>query len=270
MVVRFASELPGEPGAWLDASYRSLLRRWRLDSFGLSGSWKFLHHFGFCTTAAGFAERAWGRIRVYHNERIQEHRKAMTRGSIADEGVLNEKAISCPVPGGVARHHRFDRSEHRRVVYCYVEFDFVAHDDADSTAFPFAGASGSFICESGYREGSNWVRESTWLVAEDLPNSRKVDRVLCAEFQAITALCLRLQEHFCVENHVEADDAAAAVFRRSLLAGSVYLFATGVSCISCLGALRQFQQLFPGAACSLHMEEWWPNIHPDGPPRVLH
>jgi len=151
-------------------------------------------------------------------------------------------------------------------MYCCVEFGLWAPRAGgragaeEEVVCAESGLSGCFVSESGYR-GDDSVRTSSWLVAEDLPHSQRVDRVLCCEFQALTALCSRLEEHAAVESEVEAEDPGTAAALRAEVGGAVRLLTTGVSCASCIGAMRQFQQLFPGVALSVEMKDWWPHVH---------
>merc|ERR1712203_543679 len=101
------------------------------------------------------------------------------------------------------------------------------------------GLRGDLVFESGFA-GDDSVRTSGWLVAEDLPHSQRVDRVFCSEFQALTELCRRLEEHSGAQEDFEAEDPALAAAQRAGLRGEARLLTTGAPCASCLGALCQF------------------------------
>jgi len=72
-----------------------------------------------------------------------------------------------------------------------------------------------------------------WLRAFSLPNSSHVDRTRCAEFQVLVELC-----------RLFAPEATMPKPQPSVV-GVLLVFTTTSPCLSCLGAIRQFQLLFP-------------------------
>jgi len=80
-------------------------------------------------------------------------------------------------------------------------------------------------------------RPSSILRAFRLPNSAKVDRKLCAEFQVLSELCSLFSG---AEEKTPPGE--------SHLVGVLSLFTTTSPCCSCLGALAQFRLLFPEVA----------------------
>merc|ERR1712032_1106560 len=174
------------------------------------------------------------------------------------EDALSEAAAFSHLPNARPR----PRLAARRVVYCYVEYQLSA---PEVEAGPL---SGSLVFSSGF-EGDDSVRASSWLIAADLPHSQRVDRVFCCEFRTLTALCCLLAEHAQLQEDFEVEDLAEAALSRGRISGEAHLFTTGVSCVSCVGAMQQFRQLFPGISISIEMQEWWPHVDVDPLGRVL-
>lgn len=106
-------------------------------------------------------------------------------------------------------------------VYCYCEFALQPAGSAEMSGILVKEYS--FL---GTRAGKSGLLWSTVLPINEL-----VDRSLCAEFQALSELCDRL------------DDVG-----RRQVTGHVSLLTTGASCLSCVNAFRQFLSLFPGVA----------------------
>lgn len=101
-----------------------------------------------------------------------------------------------------------------------------------------APLKGSFVKENrfhgeGTRAGCAGLLRS-WV----LPISGVVDRSLCAEFQALSELCDRLDA---------AQKEPQATLAQEVLKGSgtVCLWTSSASCLSCVRAMRQFRRIFP-------------------------
>ncbi|CAE8614045.1 unnamed protein product [Polarella glacialis] len=128
-------------------------------------------------------------------------------------------------------------------VFAYVEYDAVL------AAAPAAGedfgshVDGQLLWESGTQGGRQQAHfmtagAFTWLEPLRLPNSGHVDRSRCAEFQALSELCAVLAPRAQQPGPQE-------------VVGVVSLFTTISPCLSCLGAIRQFQLFFPEVALEL-------------------
>mmetsp|Transcript_7356 Transcript_7356/g.22483 ORF Transcript_7356/g.22483 Transcript_7356/m.22483 type:complete len:309 (+) Transcript_7356:276-1202(+) len=249
----FAQALPHTPSCWFYGSYRWLLSDLGTDNFGLWGSRRLLTRLGFGLPTPQFLSRAWPRIVSHIDEQRAKEAVAdvgvealeATHGGAGEGGVDGVQPLR-PHPSG------------KRIMYCFAEFDFRAPEGAEPA--DTQGLHGALVFESGFH-GDDAVRASSWLVAEDLPHSQRVDRVHCCEFQALTALCQRLEEGVAAEAEIEAGNQEEAAAWRAQVGGAVLLLTTGVSCLSCIGAMRQFQQLFPGVSVDIAMQDWWPHAH---------
>merc|ERR1712228_903119 len=118
-------------------------------------------------------------------------------------------------------------------IFSFIEYD--VHLEAPTHTTEIGGSSNPFhghiFSESGYNSFSPAGRVTSMLHAFRLPNSAHVDRTLCAEFQLLGELC--------------AIFSPGGIGPRSDVVGVVSLFTTSSPCMSCLGAIRQFQILFP-------------------------
>merc|ERR1711920_1089656 len=78
----------------------------------------------------------------------------------------------------------------------------------------------------GMRSGPDWISPTS------LPFNHLVDRSLCSEYQLLSRVC---------------EELAGAVSGEAWRAtrGWLWLFVTGAPCLSCVGAMRQFQLLLP-------------------------
>lgn len=123
-------------------------------------------------------------------------------------------------------------------VFGYAEYDVVLVGAAPTGARPAQAphVSGHLFCECGYHPSATVAQRRPWLHAFQLPNSSHVDRTLCAEFQILAELCSILAP--------EGGDHVP----RATAVGVLSLFTTTSPCMSCLGAIRQFQLLFPEVA----------------------
>lgn len=101
-----------------------------------------------------------------------------------------------------------------------------------------ARREGAMIRENGFWSASTlrggkcrWLR-----AAQNLKVGALVDRTLCSEFQTLEELCDMIEE-------AGGTDLATI---RTQIQGSLRLFISTIPCVSCIGALSQFSQLFPG------------------------
>lgn len=120
--------------------------------------------------------------------------------------------------------------------FAYAEYEFATIAAASSRT------RGHLARESGQRghlgPGAAAAAETEeaqagWLRPFRLPNSSHVERALCAEFQVLSALC-----------GVLAPQGGQRT-PQPWVVGVVLLVTTTSPCLSCFGALRQFQLLFP-------------------------
>lgn len=107
-------------------------------------------------------------------------------------------------------------------VRAYAEFSVVLLNEASGAE---GRLEGQLWRSCGVNSNSQPLTPPLWPSAFRLPGSSHVDRELCAEFQILVELTLQLQGH--------------------LVVGCLSLFTTTSPCMSCLGAMRQFQLLFP-------------------------
>ncbi|CAJ1346664.1 unnamed protein product [Effrenium voratum] len=119
-------------------------------------------------------------------------------------------------------------------VYCYLEYE-LRHDAKV--------IQGSLMKENSFLGEGTRAGRAGLLKHWVLPISELVDRSLCAEFQALSELCDRL------------DALDVKPEERCDLPGVVRLWTLGASCLSCVRAMRQFRQLFPTLRLEVHCDE---------------
>jgi len=113
---------------------------------------------------------------------------------------------------------------HQRVV-SYAEFEMIPSRDRPAI-------SGKRFQQNGFH-GTRHSSEQ--IVPTTLPFNSNVDRSLCSEFQLLNGLCEELLGP-------SAGDAQATL---ASVQGWLHIFVTGAPCLSCVGAMRQFQLLLP-------------------------
>jgi len=114
-------------------------------------------------------------------------------------------------------------------VHCYAEFDFAAPAAAG------ARLRGSVLKENSFMGEGTRAGRAGLLRGAVLPISDLVDRTLCAEFQVLSD----------IGDLLDSAGAQGWPGRRSVT-GRLQLWTSGASCLSCVGAMRQFLSLFPG------------------------
>lgn len=117
--------------------------------------------------------------------------------------------------------------------FAYAEYDVVQMEGSSLQL------DGHVCRESGLRGSTAAGRASPWLHSFRLPNSSHVERSLCAEFQILRELC-------CI--FVPGSVAEGCSRPHQSLVGVLILYTSTSPCLSCLGAIRQFQLLFPEIA----------------------
>ncbi|CAE7261937.1 unnamed protein product [Symbiodinium sp. CCMP2456] len=123
------------------------------------------------------------------------------------------------------------QTAHRRI-YAFAEFSFA------STFLPGKSLlEGSLFQLNGLHADPEFTFRP-WLCAVQLPISKWVDRSLCAEFQLLGEVCELL--------HRSGIDLTCPELRYSVH-GDLNLYLSEPSCVSCVGAMKQFQTLLPGA-----------------------
>merc|ERR1712039_426900 len=100
---------------------------------------------------------------------------------------------------------------------------------------------GSLHTQNGARDCA--PAHPRWLYSTPLPINAFVQRELCAEFQLLEITC----------DQLFATMAANGATSRSEVSGDLQVFVTGACCISCVGAVRQFQLLWPSLSVSIGM-----------------
>lgn len=114
-------------------------------------------------------------------------------------------------------------------VYCYAEFA-LRHPKAEDPD----RLQGTMIKENSFLGEGTRAGRTGLLRSTSLPINELVDRTLCAEFQTLAELCDLLDVVGITGNS-----------SRRFVTGKVSLWTTGASCLSCVGTMRQFLQLFP-------------------------
>ncbi|CAJ1347072.1 unnamed protein product, partial [Effrenium voratum] len=120
------------------------------------------------------------------------------------------------------------QTAHRRI-YAFAEFHFTSlHGRVllEGTLFQLNGLWADPECA-----------RRPWLCAIPLPISKWVDRTLCAEFQLLGEVCEMLNR--------SGIDLTSPELRYSVK-GCLNLYLSEPSCVSCIGAMRQFQTMLPG------------------------
>jgi len=116
-----------------------------------------------------------------------------------------------------ARKEGFGLS-HKRVL-CFAEWD-LGHPSGEQLR-------GTLLMENGIRVGH--VSPPAWLRSHATPINHIIGRDLCGEFQLLTGVGLIL-------------DAAPP----GRLVGTLLMYVSSTPCVSCVAAIRQFQQRYPG------------------------
>mmetsp|Transcript_20006 Transcript_20006/g.32402 ORF Transcript_20006/g.32402 Transcript_20006/m.32402 type:complete len:207 (+) Transcript_20006:511-1131(+) len=133
-------------------------------------------------------------------------------------------------------------------IFAYAEYDIVhpssvpAAGREEIRTSATADTFGGYIFRESGLAGSQPPLPSTMVLrAMRLPNSGLVDRTLCAEFQLLVEMCRLLGPHR--EDNDDPKPVGIETTEQSL--GVVSLFTTHTPCMSCLGAIRQFQLMYP-------------------------
>jgi len=127
-------------------------------------------------------------------------------------------------------------------IYSYAEYEIV-HPVCFHGALAYE--NGLQVAE----DGSKVACRPRWLRAITLPINAYVERELCAEFQLLEDLCNLFASKSSSRLAFSLLDETA----RLQVSGTVHLLVTGSSCVSCLGAIRQFQLLWPNVGLFVGM-----------------
>merc|ERR1740129_315594 len=124
---------------------------------------------------------------------------------------------------------RAQRFFYKERVYCYTEH----HLEHPSAKEP-ESLLGSMLKENSFLGEGTRAGKTGLLKSMVLPINELVDRTLCAEFQTLSELCDLL-------------DSVGVCGKpsRCFVTGTVWLWTSGASCLSCVGVMRQFLHLFP-------------------------
>jgi len=121
------------------------------------------------------------------------------------------------------------------------QFKIYSYAEYSVAAFP-ESLVGSLFKENGLRNsGATYPR---WLRAVSLPINLFVERELCAEFQLLESLC---------DVIAGAAGGCSIAACREKVVGTVDILISSASCVSCVGAVRQFQLLWPAMHVSVGM-----------------
>jgi len=118
--------------------------------------------------------------------------------------------------GGPTRHKR---------VFSYAEYQI-------NFGMGASLIEGAIVQENGARTSNS---QCSPLRAVPLPINRRVERSACSEFLLLSELCVEWSRA-CKEHHCTKGD----------IYGTLRLYSTGPSCMSCLAALWQFRLCYPG------------------------
>jgi len=186
-------------------SFVQFLHDLHIDNFGARGTRRVLEHMRLPVPPQNFIDRAMEEIKRSVATHTEEK-----RGNAAADALSGAALV------------------HRRV-FSYVEYD-TRVGGRDAAAVQIAG---SMTKENGRRERGAGPDRKAWpLRAVASPISGLVDRTLCSEFQLLCALMDAFQQ------------AVRPGMDRTVL-GRVSLFVSTAPCVSCIGALRQFQLFLP-------------------------
>lgn len=175
----------------------ALLFDWQIDNFGIIGTGILLSKIGVQSPGEGFALRATNVIDAENSSRTEDWRR-----------------------------QRFFFKER---VYCYIEFD-LTHPTVSETS----RLIGSLVKENSFLGEGTRAGRTGLLRSLVLPINELVDRTLCAEYQALSELCDR----------IDSVGVTGEPSRR-FVTGQVRLWTSGASCLSCVSIIRQFLILFP-------------------------
>lgn len=121
------------------------------------------------------------------------------------------------------------------------EFKIYSYAEFNVTSLP-TPLVGDLFRENGCRNPGN--SRPRWLRAVPLPINIFVERELCAEFQLLEAVCNTISAAISSCNN-EAS--------REKVFGNVDILISSASCVSCVGAIRQFQLLWPAIHVTVGM-----------------
>lgn len=124
-------------------------------------------------------------------------------------------------------------------VFCYCETEMLY---PTATALPGELLRICFLKENSFQGEGTRAGRTGLLRSSALPINDLVDRTLCAEYQALSEICDLLDA-----KGVNGSQA------RCFVSGTVKLWTTGASCLSCVGIMRQFAQLYPSVALEVVM-----------------
>lgn len=215
VVLQFADGIPNSIVGFENGDYANLVERFDLDCFGHRGSRYLLSLLCIAEAPRDFSDRAAALVVEFQ----KRHAETWWRS----EGLLHQRVVSyaemdvepCARKGGSLRNSRFQQNGYQ-----------------------------------GMRHGREWI------VATTLPFNHNVDRSLCSENQLLSHICedlarSRLQQ-------LGRLTGQQVVPAKPLLAGArgwLRLYVTGAPCLSCIGAMRQFQLLAPGVQLSVSFGE---------------
>lgn len=145
-------------------------------------------------------------------------------------------AIAAEEAARAAGDWRRARFFYKDRVYCFAEYAITCRTPSGALQ-----RQGELLKENSFLGEGTRAGRSGLLHGSTLPINELVDRTLCAEFQALSEIC-----------DIVAGAGPTHAAARHMVTGHVFLWTTGSSCLSCVGAMRQFLHLFPSVALEVH------------------
>lgn len=215
VVLQFADGVPNSLAGFEKGDYARLVEYFDLDCFGSRGDSYLLSLLCIAEAPRDFSERA-ALLVVQFQKR---HAETWWRS----DGLLHQRVVS------------------------YAEMDVE----------PFAARNcGALRSPRFQQNGYHGMRQGQdWIVATSLPLNSNVDRSLCSEYQLLSQVCEDLAGSRLQLSGPSRQQVAPG---RQLLAGArgwLRLHVTGAPCLSCIGAMHQFQLLAPGVQLSISIGE---------------
>jgi len=211
----------------LDRAFTEYVKQLGIDNLGSVGDRLLMQHMCIQEAPAGFEARALETMIAHCQEDLREDPAEMTFG-------------------GPSKHKRVFSYAEYRICFLQEEGGFVASRGPEE--------EGALLQENGARGQS---LSSSPLTAVPLPINHRVQRSACSEFLLLSELCALLRSSFSEEEEEEEElreDSGEFCKKEGTLLpaealrgiqGTLRLYSTGPSCMSCMVALWQFRMLHP-------------------------
>mmetsp|Transcript_51017 Transcript_51017/g.91880 ORF Transcript_51017/g.91880 Transcript_51017/m.91880 type:complete len:321 (+) Transcript_51017:61-1023(+) len=211
----------------LDRAFTEYVKQLGIDNLGSVGDRLLMQYMCIQEAPAGFEARALETMIAHCQEDLREDPAEMTFG-------------------GPSKHKRVFSYAEYRICFLQEEGGFVASRGPEE--------EGALLQENGARGQS---LSSSPLTAVPLPINHRVQRSACSEFLLLSELCALLRSSFSEEEEEEEElreDSGEFCKKEGTLLpaealrgiqGTLRLYSTGPSCMSCMVALWQFRMLHP-------------------------